>query len=246
MLRVLLIFFFFVCLSPGSFATVVLQEVVNNEVNKKTVEEDTAGKIEVRKFDSEKLNKYKSDKEFSYDDSVPQEQNWFSRFWDWFWSMINSILKDERSGTFIGYVVIAALVILILYAILRFAGMDLRLLSKKSKNVEIPYQESQDNIHEINFSEEIERAVNAGNYRLAVRLSYLRTLKFLNDSDQINWQPEKTNQVYVNEISDINTKEVFKTLTQRFEYIWYGEFFLELDEYSHLKSEFDHFNRKSS
>ena len=100
------------------------------------------------------------------------------------------------------------------------------------------------NIHEIDFDQNIEDAVNGKNYRLAVRLLYLKSLKRLSDSGLIDWQINKTNSVYVNELNHPTKKTEFLKLTHQFEYIWYGEYFLERPGYQHIESSFKEFMKK--
>lgn len=232
----------FLTLSFSASAIAQTGQVTGQKSAFKKIRDDSASKIEVREFDAEKLNAYRLNRDFNYNDTTPETQGFFSKLWDWFWSLVESVLEDETAGGFIGYAIIAILVLFALYAILRFLGMDLKILSSKSKSIEVPYTESAENIHEISFNEEIEKAIIAKNYRLAVRLAYLKTLKYLNDTRQINWQPDKTNQVYINEITDSTTRATFKGLTTRFEYVWYGEFFLNRDAFNKIKADFDQFN----
>lgn len=143
----------------------------------------------------------------------------------------------------IKYLIIAILAALVVFFMVKLAGLDLRLISGKSKPIDIPYNESLENIHEINFSEEIAKAIDISNYRLAVRLFYLSSLKKLNDQKLVDWQPEKTNQTYINELSDADKKQSFQLLTSQFEYIWYGEFFIGEEDFNTIRVGFERFNK---
>lgn len=205
---------------------------------------DTAA-VELRNFNLQKIKDYSSQKEFRYDDGLSINTSWWDRFWDWIWSVITNILSNKYSGNFFQYVLIAVIVALILFAISRLAGLDLFMLARKSKEVDVPYAEVMENIHEIDFNSEIDKAVYEGNLRLAVRLLYLRSLKLLSDQGLITWQPEKTNQAYVDELEDLERKAAFKLLTLRFEYIWYGDFRIDQEHFKVLKSSFERFNVKA-
>lgn len=201
--------------------------------------------LELRSFDLQKLNEYRTEKEFKYDDQIAVDTSWWDRFWTWVWDLIYGSLENPYTGGFIKYLLIAIVVVLLIFAIVKITGLDLKILSGKSKAVDVPYEESVENIHEINFNEEINKAVIAGNYRLAVRLLYLQALKFLSDGAQIDWKPEKTNQAYVDELVDPDRKKAFRLLTLKFEYIWYGDFSVEKESFKALKVSFDRFNLKS-
>jgi hypothetical protein len=107
----------------------------------------------------------------------------------------------------------------------------------------LPYSESLENIHDINFDGEIEKAVTQHNYRLAVRLLYLRCLKQLSDAELIKWQIDKTNSAYINELSNQEQRKVFKTLTLQFEYVWYGEFAIDAPVFKNINTLFQDFNK---
>ncbi|NRF38729.1 DUF4129 domain-containing protein [Pedobacter foliorum] len=203
-------------------------------------------KVELRKIDKNKLSTYSKEADFIYDDAPAPELSLWDRFWKWFWDMINQILRNKVSGGAIKYFVIVALIALVVFIVLKIAGADLKIFSRKSKEVEVPYSESDDNIHEINFNEEIEKAISSSNYRLAVRLLYLRALKNLSDKDLIHWLPEKTNQTYISEINDPDKKREFSRLTHQFEYVWYGEFFIDKENFNTIKDTFERFNLHSS
>ncbi|WP_146186702.1 hypothetical protein [Pedobacter sp. HMWF019] len=197
-----------------------------------------------RRFDAEQLKSYSKEKAFIYDDAVPSQSLW-SRFWRWFWELLEHILGNKAAVPFVKYFFISVLTGLVVFVVLKLIGADLKIFSRKSKSIEVPYSESDDNIHEINFTEEIDRAISLGNYRIAVRLLYLKTLKKLSDSGRIDWMPGKTNQIYIGEIQDLEKRRQFSMLTHQFEYIWYGEFFINKDNFGLIKQGFDQFIGKA-
>ncbi|WP_316816991.1 DUF4129 domain-containing protein [Pedobacter nyackensis] len=198
-----------------------------------------------RNFDLQKIEGYSTQKEFQYEEQQLIDTSWWDRFWRWIWDLINTAFENRYSGNFIKYLVIAIVVALVIFAVIKILGLDLKIFAGKSKAVDVPYDESLENIHEINFNEEIDKAVGNGNYRLAVRLLYLRSLKLLSDRELIHWQPEKTNQAYVDELADQDGKEQFKVLTLQFEYIWYGDFAIDKDGFKGIKGNFERFNVKT-
>lgn len=228
---------FFTAFTAAASPVVVKADIT---VKKIAVKNDSS-KISVRSFDVKRINAYKENKAFIYTDDLPPESLW-DRFWKWFWSLFDTVLKNKYAGSLITYAVIAVLVGLTIFLIIRFAGVDLKMITGRSKPVPIPYSESLDNIHEINFNDQIQQAIGNANYRLAVRLCYLSTLKKLSDQSLISWQPEKTNQHYISEIEDLNVKKQFSLLTTQFEYIWYGEFYIDKENFGEIKTSFDQFN----
>ncbi|WP_052496249.1 DUF4129 domain-containing protein [Pedobacter lusitanus] len=201
-----------------------------------------SSKLQLSSFDLKKIDTYKQQSDFKYDQLVTLDSTLWDRFWTWFWKQFSGVTFSGHSTSFLRYLIIAAFVALIVFIIIKFTGVDFRLFSGKSKAITIPYTESADNIHEIDFKTEIDKAIMSANYRMAVRLMYLRSLKKLSNSNLINWQPEKTNQTYISEISDPHQRAQFSQLTTQFEYIWYGEFFIDKENFNQVKNSYDQFN----
>ena len=90
-------------------------------------------------------------------------------------------------------------------------------------------QDTEDTIYGVDFETAISQAVGRENFREAVRLVYLQTLKALSDTRQIDWQPFKTPSQYVRELSalcggDAAVQTAFRTLTSHFLRVRYGNF----------------------
>ncbi len=210
--------------------------------------------VEQRQIDRQAVEAYSKQKEFVYEETVPQNASWWQRLMAWIWDLIGRIFRGGNAGDgamlkyffiFLKYFLITALVVGVAYVVLKLLGLDLRILAKKSKSIEVPYEESLENIHEIDFDEQLDKAVQDGNYRLAVRLLYLKTLKHLSDRDIINWQPDKTNQTYVLELQNEDQRKEFAQLTYRFEYVWYGEFFIDKQGFEPIAQSFQQFNQQT-
>lgn len=199
-------------------------------------------KLQLRSFDAATLKAYKAQKEFTYDDEAPVGDSLWDRFWSWFWKLVDRIFGNRVSGNVVKYLIIAAFVALLAFIIAKLSGINLMMFAKRSKAVTVPYHEAEENIHELNFAEEIEKATTAGNYRLAIRLFYLLSLKKLSDRQLIHWLPEKTNQHYLEELKDEQKKKQFVVLTRQFEYVWYGEFLINKEIFNQFRASFEQFN----
>jgi len=90
----------------------------------------------------------------------------------------------------------------------------------------------------------IRQALQAGNYRLAVRYKYLQTLYKLAAKKMVELAVDKTNYQYVREISNYNYQNEFAALTLNYEYVWYGEFEIEENIYKRIETGFSQFNSK--
>jgi hypothetical protein len=199
--------------------------------------------IVLRRFDQDRMDSYRQQRAFHYDKQVPQNENFLARLWRLFWETVYRALNGSQMGGAVKYVVWALGAVALVFLIVKVSGMDLQIFMRAPRAVEIMYTESEDNIHEIDFDQEIDRAVAQANYRVAVRLYYLYSLKKLNDRELISWQPDKTNLMYLRELGDEQKRAAFSRLTNRFEYIWYGGFGIGQPDFIDLKADFDRFNR---
>jgi hypothetical protein len=102
---------------------------------------------------------------------------------------------------------------------------------------------TEEDLFSIPFENEIRNAVMAGNFRLAIRLWYLRTLRELTDKNLIRYGHEKTNTEYLDELFNTKYYKEFRKLTRNFEYAWYGKFELTAESYQMVEKEFAEFNR---
>lgn len=104
----------------------------------------------------------------------------------------------------------------------------------------------EENIFELPFESEITKAIAVANYRLAVRLLYLQTLKKLDNASLINYQHEKTNHDYLQELKDTPLFKNFAQLTRHFDYIWYGQFSVSKKVFQYVHQDFISFYQNLS
>jgi hypothetical protein len=199
-----------------------------------------SSKIEVRKPSESVLEKFKSDKEFIYDEAG--SRNWWDAFWTWVGSKLSRLLGTRAFGFFqkyLGYVILVAAIIIVILVLNRSKLRGLFYFTKENK---MPgFKEMKEDINEINFETLISDAVSKLNYRMAIRLHYLKTLKLLSDRKMIDWKINKTNHNYVMEIKETELKKPFVELTYLFEWIWYGELPVEESFFEKTKNRFMNF-----
>lgn len=206
-----------------------------------------SSKVNVRRFNENALDKYRADKEYQYNDkSIGNELSFWDRFWMWFWrTLFGSLSISPGFAGFLKYFFLILAVGALIFFVMKLLGMDMgSLLLGKSRKTPLAYTESAENIHEINFDEEIEKAISNHNYRLAVRLLYLRSLKQLSDNGLIQWLPEKTNSAYVYELNNPSVRQSFVSLTRQFEYVWYGGFNIDGAAFGNINQLFQNFKKQ--
>ena len=65
-------------------------------------------------------------------------------------------------------------------------------------------------------------------------------LKKLSAKEIIEWEAQKTNEDYSNEVTDKLIKKQFKTITRIYDFIWYGSFEVNEKLYRRAEKEFKH------
>lgn len=124
-------------------------------------------------------------------------------------------LIEEYSG-----LILICIAILILLLIFWFVYKKRPELFMRSRKNALPYTVEEDTIYGVDFQGGIAEAVSRSDYREAVRLLYLQTLKQLSDEGHIDWQLYKTPTQYINEVRI----PAFRQLTNHFLRVRYGNF----------------------
>jgi hypothetical protein len=244
MLRKLL----FICLLillPGLAFCRAADTVKKTKPKAKAVMVLDTSKVVQRTFDTAALNKYKAQREFIYNGELKGETPW-EIFKAWLGRLIERFFSNQgRRSTFsffLKYLLIIGGACALAFLIFKLIGVDVsNIFRNKPANAGLPYSEFTENIHDINFDEGIEQAVAKHNYRLAVRLSYLKCLKQLTDAGLIHWEINKTNNDYSNELTEFNQRLAFNLLTRQFEYVWYGNFTIDASVYAKVSALFKDF-----
>lgn len=208
------------------------------------LKKDTSSKIEIRTFSEGQLEKYRGSPDFQYIRNRPEALTWWSRAKQWMLQKMSDLIQYSTE-TNLGKTILILLVIsLIIYLVYRMIGADeTGLWMKKGKEMVIP-DFAEENIQVVDFDQLIKDAAQKNDYRLAIRLWYLKTLKNLAGRDYIKWKPGKTNYEYADELQQTPFEVPFKKLTCHFEYGWYGEASVTFGEYEVLKEHFMYFNQQ--
>lgn len=234
------LFFLFLLLSYGGFS----QSKTSQTTDTVSVQApEDASVVSSRLPSKKRLDDFRNNHDYDYERQAPPPENPLARFWNWIKRWISEFFKSSAYENFWQYVILAALAGLVIWLLYKAEFLG-GLFGRKSEEDPLAYNRLTENIHELNFNSLIEEAVENHNYRLAVRLYYLKTLKQLTDKQLIHWQPTKTNRIYVTELENPQLKPDFERLTSQFEYVWYGEFGVSESEFGLLKEQFQFFLAK--
>lgn len=169
--------------------------------------------------DSALLHQFRSDEAYDY---VRELQAPDLGWWDWSMSKIERFLSElfsihgNSDFRIVIYIIIAlafvALVVFLLYRC-RFK------LFGRTGNV-ANEEDEEDNIYGVDFDAIYAKAMAQKDYYKAVRIVYLRMLRWLSDNNKIMWQLYKTPTQYTREFLSVD----FQRMTTAFMRVRYGNY----------------------
>ena len=126
------------------------------------------------------------------------------------------------------------------------AGSNVSLFRKKAKAIGDEEQDEveTEDIFAINYLKEIDKAARQENYRLAIRLMFLRLLKNLSEKNIIQYNHGRTNFDYLLQLQPTRYYKDFFRITRNYEYSWYGQFEVNEQAYHIIRNDFDNFDRQ--
>jgi len=222
--------------------------VVFSQQKTMLIKNDTTTIVQ-KKFNTKSLNAYKTDKDFDYSESTTTQEptflerifNWLSRqflrFLEWFFGVkyAKGILANILMT--LPYI-IAALVLFLLIRFFINTQTKSIISTAHNKNI-IHFSDDENLLQTDNLNELIYNAMEAKNYRLAVRYLYLLMLKNLKDKELIKWELQKTNEDYIKELSEKSLKKAFENSTRFYDFIWYGNFDINKLQFNNVKLDFE-------
>ncbi|WP_338873272.1 DUF4129 domain-containing protein [Spirosoma sp. SC4-14] len=204
---------------------------------------DDRAAVRVRYPAPEKIREFKEDRNYQYDHDAPPPENPIARFFSWFYQKFINFLNSEAYQNIWQYVVMACIAGFAVYLLMKAEVLGF-LFPKKAERNSLDYESLAENIHEIDFDSAIADAVAQHNFRLAVRLLYLQTIKRLADAGRIVYKPEKTNRQYVYELATHIDPTAFENLTRQFEFVWYGDFPIDESRFATIQQQFRQFSAR--
>lgn len=202
----------------------------------------TPARVEERKVPEDRLNSVRSDDAYWYVNEAPKRKK----------EKVQEEPKERKTvfsekwfRTLSWIILIGGFLALLIWFL---ATGNISLFRRKLKPAadDDVVEEQSENIFEMNFEKEIEKAVNEENFRAAVRLMYLRTLRDLSLRNLINYTHEKTNSDYLFQMAGSPHYKNFFRLTRNFDYTWYGQFPLNREGFSLVQADFNNFKQQLS
>lgn len=199
---------------------------------------------QVRNLNETKLQELRSSEDFRYYEPTDPGDSFLDKAWYKFKQWVKNTFFKSGSGKVWEYLLYILLAVAIVFIILKLMKMDeTGMFGKSNSKGTLPYEVLEEDIHAIDFEQLLAEAEQHRDFRKAIRLHYLQSLKRLTDRDLINWSPGKTNRSYLPELTDPALRREFSQLTGMFEYVWYGGAALGDELYASAKEEFAAFNK---
>lgn len=155
-------------------------------------------------------------------------------------SMVERFL-NSRFFRFFVWLIPISLLLFVLYNFLKSRGSFTK---KKQSDVREEDDERPDNTN-LDYLKLAQQAADKGEFRVAVKYLFLRTLQQLSAGGHINYASDKTNYNYVQEIASDKKKD-FARLVLNYEYVWYGNAIPDRSRFMLLESEFQNFFQKNN
>jgi hypothetical protein len=171
------------------------------------------------------------EKEKAADDRSPTYRK---GFWDYFYDFFQN--DGVRTVT---YIILGVILVLIIYRIIVVNNLYMTGASRRRKEEEIEGEVSE--IEDTNLDQKIQAAVQAKQFRPAIRLMYIKALRSLNDKGWIRYHAQSTNYDYMNQVQPYGVGSEFRFMTHVYEYVWYGEFPLSEDQFGKVYQNFQQF-----
>ena len=172
-------------------------------------------------LDQELMTALQSDSQYDYDREINSGGEslleWLRRVInEWVFDHLDIVLNDDVTN----YILIGVGVLVVLFLVFLYWQLRPKLFIRNEKGDDLTYEVQEDTIYGVDFKGDIAKAVQAQDYRMAVRLVYLQTLWHLQNAELINWQPSKTPVEYMRQVN----KSDFTAMSQHFIRVRYGNF----------------------
>jgi hypothetical protein len=192
------------------------------------------------------LHKIKSADDFWYADrkknkelSAGSKGSKFS-FWEW----LPGVLSGRAARFVVWCVLIGSLVFFIVFYLMN-QEMGLFASSGRNRGEEsTPAEGLPENVFEINFETALAGSLAAADYRLSVRLLFLRLLKIMSEKKVIDYRMDKTNFDYLFHLNGTAYFNGFSELIRNYEYAWYGKFAVTEQQYGLIEKSFTEFQQQ--
>jgi hypothetical protein len=143
--------------------------------------------------------------------------------------------KKESAITEVFAMIFRLLALICIIGLIGFILFQLfKLIETTDKTLELKESLSVEEIQEIDSEDLLQKALDEGDYRTAIRMKFIIILQEFNKNDLIQWKEEKTNRDYLNELRQTNKYAFFREASSIYNLIWYGNHNITKEDYALL------------
>lgn len=146
-------------------------------------------------------------KDVNYDDSN----------FDWSFGLNKTV-----ASFLLGFIILAIVILIVVLIVRQVKQTDVR-IKPQSDGDTYNIEDIEENLPESDLQRYLRLALEAEDYKAAIRIYYLAIIQSLSQKKQIKWQREKTNYDYLLEVSGKPIFMPFSNLTLTYELVWYGD-----------------------
>lgn len=195
--------------------------------------------VHKRNVNEAQVKKIKEDKAFWYVNEAPKRDKPKIEK-----KRSNSFFSQKWFGNLMWFIITGGFIAIIIWFLVT---SNVKLFQKKSSKIPVNSNELVvEDIFEINYDNEIAKAIKENDFRLGVRLLYLQLLKDLSQKNIIQYKQDRTNGEYLLQLFGTSYYADFFQLTRSFEYTWYGQFLISEESFYKVQSNFSQFKSKFS
>lgn len=190
------------------------------------------------------IKELQKDPAFDYTVTPPPE-SWWDKFMRWFnrKTHLNHVKNPFWLFTqkYFWYIIFGLTLIFVIYKIFK---SDITGFFYRSRSVPLQMQALEGDINVIDFDVHIADAIKQRQFKYAVRLYYLMSLKALYDRNLIDWKIDKTNREYQQELYGTDYHQSFASITSLFNWVWYGDAEISENDFQNFQVGFIQFNKQ--
>jgi len=195
--------------------------------------------VVVRQPDPKLIDSYRTQKEFIYTQS-PVDTSFLRQLCEYIKKRFKFLWNFSEAMPLIYKIFLGGLVVFLLF--LAITKTHLYKVFYSDKEIESPGYEFANTVDpSFDFDEAIRIQMSQQQYRVAIRLLYLKVINQLRVKEYIHFSKEKTNVDYLRDLTNEDFKAQFYAITTIYNHIWYGDVEIAEDQFLRFEKSFQSF-----
>lgn len=195
--------------------------------------------VVVRQPDPKLIDSYRTQKEFIYT-QAPVDTSFLRQLWEYIKKRFKFLWDFSEAMPLIFKILMGGLVIFLL--IIAITKTRLYKIFYSDKEIESPGYEFANTVDpSFDFDEAIRLQMSQQQYRIAIRLLYLKVINQLRVKEYIHFSKEKTNVDYLRDLTNEDFKTQFYAITTIYNHVWYGDVEIAEDQFLRFEKSFQSF-----